>query len=637
MTPREALHTYWSYSDFRPLQEPIISSIIEGHDTLALLPTGGGKSITYQVPALILPGIAIIISPLIALMKDQVNRLKSMGILAEFLHSRLSPREIDRILDNCIYGKIKLLYVSPERLNSSIFLERVHKMNVSLLAVDEAHCISQWGYDFRPAYLRIGEFREILGKVPVLALTATATSKVRQDIENRLGFKNSNTFLGSFKRTNIFYEVIETENKWDLLVQKINQYPGTALIYTRNRRRTKELSDFLNRNKILSGYYHAAMSMEEREKAQSEWVKGDFQVMVATNAFGMGIDKGDVRLVIHFSAPDNLESYYQESGRAGRDGKISRSILFFEPSDKKEILEIFDQSHPSESEILDIFDALCNYFQIPYESGGRSHFDFDLRTFSAQFSISKGAVFQALRILENQGILRVDEKMDSNSEIRLLVMPRELNEYGFQNPLIEKLMLSILRSFGGALQEPVPFHEKELAQSLKISLIELNNLLIHLEQVGLIEYSPRPQNAQIVFLKNRANRKNLDLDSESLRSLYSNQKEKLMRMIDYVENQTICRTRFLLNYFDEEVRQDCGHCDICISRSLPGKMDIRKDILEKLSAEPVWMGKVTSLFPDYPSDQVLYEIQDLVERGKLTIDTGYHIRAGKKIPKDSKS
>jgi ATP-dependent DNA helicase RecQ len=630
MTPREALHTYWAYTDFRPLQESIIESVIEGRDTLALLPTGGGKSITFQVPALVLPGISLVISPLIALMKDQVMRLKSMGITAEFLHSGLSFREIDRLLDNAVFGKIKLLYISPERLNSSLFLERIQKMQVSLLAVDEAHCISQWGNDFRPSYLRIGEFREYLGRVPVLALTATATAQVRRDIENQLNLRNFNTFLGSFKRSNLFYEVVETENKWDQVLQYLRQFPGTALVYTRNRKRTKELSDFLNRNNIRSGYYHAGLSFEERERVQKEWVHNEISVMVATNAFGMGIDKADVRLVIHFSPPDNLESYYQESGRAGRDGKNSRVILLFEPADKREIWELFNQNHPEVKEVLDIYESLCNYLKVPFESGGGSHYDFDLRTFSADFSISAGAVFQALRILENQGLLRVDEKVFIQSEIRLLILPRELSEYGYQNPLIEKFMLAVLRTYGGALQEPVPFNESELAQNLEIRLEDLKHLLIHLEQASLIEYCPRPENTQIVFLKNRESRKNIDLDSEKLKKLYSIQRDKLTRMMDYVENEAICRTRFLLNYFDEEVLKDCGYCDICSSRKHFPVKDIRMEILEKLSTEPVWIGRVTSLFPEYPSDKVLFEIQELVERGNLWIDPSYHIRKGKK-------
>jgi len=632
MTPREALHTYWAYTHFRPLQESIIESIIEGRDTLALLPTGGGKSITYQVPALVLPGIALVISPLIALMKDQVLRLKSMGVQAEFIHSGLSYREIDRILDNCVYGKTKLLYVSPERLNSSLFLERVQKMQVSLLAVDEAHCISQWGYDFRPAYLRISEFREYIPRVPVLALTATATEKVREDIKLKLGFDHSKTFLGSFKRANIFYEVLEVENKLNSLIQKLRQYPGSSIVYTRNRKRTQEISDFLNRHQIPSGFYHAGLSFEEREKAQNGWVQSEFPVMVATNAFGMGIDKADVRLVIHFSPPDNLESYYQESGRAGRDGKISRAILFYEPADKKELWDLFEQSHPSEEEVKDIYEALCNYFQIPIDSGAGSFYDFDLRDFSSQFNLPKGAVFQALRILENNALLRVDEKVFTSSEIRLLVLPREIPEYSYQKPLIEKFMIGVLRSFGGALQEPVPFNEKELAQNLEIPLEELMNLLLHLEQAGLIAYKAKPENAQILFLKSREIRRNIDLDSKSFHLLYSNQKEKLEKIIEFIENDTVCRTRFLLDYFDEASKQDCGHCDICQDQPRVPIKEIRKKILNRLSEEPAWMGDVVSLFPEFPSDRILYEIQELVEEGSLMIDKSFHILPVKKRP-----
>jgi len=510
------LQSYWGYTQFRSPQDEIIDHILKGNDTLALLPTGGGKSICFQVPGLIREGVCIVISPLIALMKDQVENLKKRGILAEAIYSGMSFQEIDLYLNNALNGGLKFLYVSPERLKTDIFLERFKNMQISLLAVDEAHCISQWGYDFRPSYLEIATIRELQPNVPILALTASATTEAQADIMEKLAFrKHYQRFFKSFKRDNISFVVRKTDNKEKKLLDVLKKVPGTAIVYTRSRKRSQELASFLNTHGFSALFYHAGLKHEVRNELQDAWIQNKNRIMVSTNAFGMGIDKPDVRLVVHMDLPENLEAYYQEAGRAGRDGKKSYVTVLYDLADIDVLKEKTAKSNPEREYVDRVYTALMNYFQIAMGAGEGESYDFDLAEFSDRFHFFSHEVFHALKKLEEHGVLTFNESYYSPSLLHISVDKGRLYEFQVAQARFDFFIKVLLRMYGGVLlSEYVTIQEKQLAEAAKLSLKECVELLQHLNKMQIVDYQPKKDTPQITFLQRRVEAKHLPIDRQ---------------------------------------------------------------------------------------------------------------------------
>lgn len=564
--PLEILKKYWGYPRFRPLQEEIVQSVLGGRDTLALLPTGGGKSVCFQVPALCRPGICLVISPLIALMKDQVYQLRQRGIAAEAVYSGMPYREIDRILDNCVYGNIRLLYLSPERLTTTLALERIKQMPVNLLAVDEAHCISQWGYDFRPSYLEIAQIRKWMPKVPVLALTATATPEVVQDIQEKLGFPGKNVLQKSFSRPNLAYIVRQTENKEQQLVNILKKVEGSGIVYVRNRRKTQETAFFLQQNKIPADFYHAGLPHEARSEKQDAWIQNRTRIIVATNAFGMGIDKPDVRVVVHLDLPDSLEAYFQEAGRGGRDGRKAYSVLLYHESDRMMLERQFEQAFPELPEIRKTYLALGSYFQLATGGGKGQSFDFDIAGFSAKYGLNAVTAFNCLKILEQDEWLEISEAVYRPPSIQILVNKDQLYDYQLKNPQLEKILKIILRSYQGAFSGQVLLQEKKLAGFLKIPPEQLQQGLATLHSDQILEYIPQKDKPQLIFLRDRVAAENLEINMSRYMFRKQRQQLQVQKAIEYATG-TQCRSGFLLGYFGEVRAQSCGICDICIAEN----------------------------------------------------------------------
>ncbi len=562
----QILKTWWGFDSFRPFQEEIINSVMEGKDTLALLPTGGGKSVCFQVPALAKDGICLVISPLIALMKDQVDALKDKGIKAIYIYSGMNSREIDIALDNAAYGDYKFLYVSPERLETEIFIQRAAKLNVNLIAVDEAHCISQWGYDFRPPYLKIAEIRKFYPNVPVLALSATATPRVEKDICEKLLFgKTSNVFKQSFERKNIVYSVMNEENKPGRLARLLEMVPGSAIVYCGYRRTCKELSDSLRVNGISADYYHAGLTYEERSKKQEQWIKGDLRVIVCTNAFGMGIDKPDVRLVVHHDMPPTLEAYYQETGRAGRDDNRSFAVAFVNSHDIEEI-ESNTDNYPTLAFLKKVYQALGNFLSLPEESGAGQSFDFDMTEFSRRYQFALAQAYKALKEIENAGYISLSESVFMPSRLMILVDYNTIYEFQLNHPGYEPLIKTILRSYGGCFEDYVSINENELAKRLNIPGKKVIDSLQQLHKFKMIDYLPLNASPQLTFLMPRLPASNLSFGMALLEDRRKADKEKRKSILNYVTAKDRCRGKILLTYFGEDKENDCGHCDYCITK-----------------------------------------------------------------------
>ena len=559
------LKRYWGYDHFRPSQEAIILAVLEGNDTLALLPTGGGKSICFQVPALAKDGICIVISPLIALMKDQVQNLKAKGIAAEAIYSGMHSREVDRILDNCIYGGIKFLYVSPERLSSELFRVRLEKMNVNLLAVDEAHCISQWGYDFRPPYLQIAEVRSYFPDVPIMALTATATAEVRRDIVQQLKFKKESLFINSFARPNLTYIVQQEEEKMERLIQLFRKISGTGIVYVRSRKLTREIAEWLRNHGISVDFYHAGLSLQERNKKQESWIKNKIRVIVATNAFGMGIDKPDVRLVVHIDLPDSLEAYYQEAGRGGRDGLRSYGVLLFNPDDCKTAQNRITHFNPEPEQIRAVYEALGHYYQLPIGSGIGESFDFDIADFCTRFKQDPNVVLRALQLLEQHNYLTPSDAVYLPSRLRFLVDKSVLYAFEIENKKLEPLIKCLLRNYALFDGNYAEINEQAIATQLKITLPELHKQLQLLQQFALIEFLPKKNAPQLYFNQGRQKAEELQLNVEQMNRQKAAYQKRLEGVINYAVTKTKCRSRLLLAYFDEPISENCGTCDYCIN------------------------------------------------------------------------
>lgn len=568
MNLQEVLKTYWGYDSFRPLQEDIIRSVLAKKDTLALLPTGGGKSICFQVPTMVSEGICIVVSPLIALMKDQVNNLQNKGIKAAAIYSGMRPREIDIVLDNCIYGGYKFLYIAPERLETELFIERVKKMNVNLLAIDEAHCISQWGYDFRPAYIKIANVREILPDVTILALTATATDKVKTDIQQQLLFKkDAVVFQQSFERKNLSYSVLYDEDREGKLKEIFIKIKGSGLVYVRTRRETKRLSDLLKKYKFSADFYHAGLDVSIRMKKQEKWIKGQTRIMVCTNAFGMGIDKPDVRVVIHWDIPESLEAYYQEAGRAGRDEKKSYAVLLYRKADKKKLLELHEKSFPEIKLIKKVYQAIGNYLQLAVGSGQDISYDFNLADFCGNYNMNVAETYAAMKVLEQNEYITLTDNIYSPSRIKVIVGKEDLYKFEVANRKFEPLIQLILRTYGGVYDEYVNINESVLAGKLKMEKKEVEKTLEYFERSNLIFYEKQTSIPRLTYLKPRADEKNLIINEKYLKERKVILQDKLQAVIDYVERIDRCRSGMLLAYFGENNTKNCGQCDVCLGRN----------------------------------------------------------------------
>ena len=560
------LKRHWGFTQFRPVQEEIIRSVMQGRDTLALMPTGGGKSLTYQVPTLAREGLCIVVTPLIALMKDQVDRLRQRRIAAVAIHSGLSPRAIDIALDNCVYGDVKFLYVAPERLATEAFRLRVVRMNVSLVAVDEAHCISQWGYDFRPAYLRIAELREKLPGVPVLALTASATRLVAEDIMRHLKFAEPHILRSSFARPNLSYSVRRTDDKNGQLLRLVHNVAGSGIVYVRTREGTEQIADFLRQQGVTAVAYNGGLGHAERSLRQEEWLAGKVRVMVATNAFGMGIDKPDVRFVVHYAMCDSLESYYQEAGRAGRDGQRAYALLLVAADDSDRISRRFEQEFPPLEKIKEIYESVCSYLQIGIGDGGEASFLFNVHDFCAREHLYSGTVLSALKLLQQNGYLTLTDAQDNPARVMFCISRDELYKLRVRRDELDPFIRTLLRLYNGVFTDFRPIDEGELATWSGYSVEKVRELLKRLWQLRVIRYIPSNRSPILFMNEERLPRADLYIAPETYQRRQELMRERFEHMIAYAANDGECRSAVLERYFGETVPAPCGVCDICLAR-----------------------------------------------------------------------
>lgn len=563
-SPLHILKEFWKHDSFRPLQEDIILSVLQGNDTLALLPTGGGKSICFQVPGLCLEKLTLVISPLIALMKDQVEQLKSRGISAEMIASSMHSDEIAIIINKAIQGQLSFLYVSPERLGSESFQNILHELNPKLIAVDEAHCISQWGYDFRPSYLKIAEIRTIKPEIPIIALTATATQDVIEDICEKLQFKNENRFRKSFLRSNLAYVVRHTDDKHGQMIRILQKIPGSSVIYVRNRKRCKDIADFLIRNNISASYYHAGLDGSTRELRQKQWIENKIRVIVCTNAFGMGIDKPDVRTVIHLDVPESPEAYFQEAGRAGRDEQAAWAVILSDPADEDEAAERFMHQWPGFDTVKAVYNWLGNYLQLPVGSGEEQSYAFDISEFIKRYKLHPIECINALKFIESEGLLTFQENTFSPSRLMVKASRDEIYDFELRKPAYEPFIKAILRSYGGAFNDFVAIKEQEIASRLNINKQDVIAALTKLHQLELIQYYPGTDKPRIYFTEGRHHPNRIPLSIKAWENRLNKAKTRFEAMNSYLLENKICRSTKLVSYFGESDIPSCGICDVCI-------------------------------------------------------------------------
>lgn len=593
MTYQEILKQYWGYDHFRGIQEEIINSIGKGHDTLGLMPTGGGKSITFQVPALVQEGLCIVITPLIALMKDQVRNLKERGIKAIAIYSGMTREEILVALENCIFGDYKFLYISPERLDTEIFQIKLRKMKVCMITVDESHCISQWGYDFRPSYLKIAEIRKLLPEIPILALTATATPEVVKDIREKLNFReNSHTFRMSFERKNLAYIVRHTENKPEELLHILNKIEGSAIVYTRNRKRTREVADLLNANHLTATFYHAGLSNEAKDLRQKSWLTGENRIMVATNAFGMGIDKPDVRLVIHMDMPDSPEAYFQEAGRAGRDGHKAYAVLLYTPSDKANLNKRIPDTFPDKEYIRKVYEDINFYFQMAMGDGLGCSFAFNIDEFCRNFKHFPVQVDSALKILTRCGYIEYTDEQDNASRLIFTLRRDELYKLNEYHADIEKLINIILRSYTGLFTDYAYINEEALSIRTGLSRERIYEILTTLTKRHILHYIPRKKTPYIIYTRERQEKDRLVISREVYEARKESYTARIKAMITYATSEENCRSRILLRYFGEKNEHNCGVCDVCLKKHDSGLkhseyQELSEHIMNRLQQGPM--------------------------------------------------
>ncbi|GAB2782411.1 ATP-dependent DNA helicase RecQ [Rhabdobacter roseus] len=615
------LKQYWGHEAFRPVQEEAIQSVLDGRDTLVLLPTGGGKSVCFQVPTLASEGVCIVVTPLIALMKDQVEQLRRRNIPAAAIHAGLNRHEIDIILDNCIHGHTRFLYVSPERLRTDIMQERTKQMKVCLLAVDEAHCISSWGYDFRPAYLLIAEFRTLLPGVPVMALTATATAEVQADILEKLEMQRPRVFKQSFARANLSYSTFREESKERKLYQILSKVPGTAIVYARTRKRTQQVADWLNTQGLRADYYHAGLPHRDRSDKQTAWLRNQVRVMVATNAFGMGIDKPDVRTVVHLDLPNTLEAYYQEAGRAGRDGRKAYAVALFNAKDIEDLLGSVERKYPPVELVRRVYQSLANYYKVPVGGGELASFDLDVHAFTGTFGLPLSETHFALKLLENEGFLQLSEEYYASAKLHFLVDNRQLYDFQLRYPDYDAFVKLVLRMYGGELfTEYVKISEIELGQTYYASTKEVQQRLRFLEERSIVAYQPQRDKPQLTFLTPRFDAEQLPLNVYAIGRKKELDQQKAEAVIHYAQHERQCRSLLLLQYFNEHDGQPCGQCDVCLrqrkaSAGHEAGLDLSQQILVHLHQHGSLAPRALSqAFQQVPEKQVLTALRHLLER-----------------------
>lgn len=623
---KSILKQYWGYEDFRGIQEEIIASIGKGEDTLGLMPTGGGKSVTFQVPALAKPGLCLVITPLIALMKDQVQNLRKHGIKAQAVYSGMTREEIVIALENCIFGDYKFLYISPERLGTEIFQNKLRSMKVSMITVDESHCISQWGYDFRPAYLKIADVRKLLPDVPVLALTATATPEVVKDIQVRLAFREENVFRMSFERKNLAYIVRRTEDKSGELLHILNQVQGSAIVYTRNRKRTKEISLFLNQHDISATFYHAGLDNKTKDLRQKGWQAGTYRVMVATNAFGMGIDKPDVRLVIHIDFPDSPEAYFQEAGRAGRDGQKAYAVLLYAQSDKTILKKRISDTFPEKDYIRQVYDHINYYFQMAMGDGRGCTFAFNIDEFCQRFKHFPVRVDSALKILTRAGYLEYTDEQDNASRLIFTLRRDELYRMEEHNQDTEKLLRIILRSYTGLFSDYAYINEETLAQRSGLSRQQVYDTLILLTKRHILHYIPGKKTPYIIYTRERQDTNRIVLNKEVYEDRKKSYEKRIQAMLEYAESNDQCRSRMLLHYFGENNEHNCGQCDVCLEKHTSGLKkgeyeDIASDIKNLLNRHPHTPQEVIHAL-SVPEEKILNVLTYLLSEERIKQENG---------------
>lgn len=613
------LEKYWGYKHFRALQEDIIMSVLEGRDTLGLMPTGGGKSITFQIPTLAMDGLAIVVTPIISLMKDQVDNLVSRGIKATYLHAGLSITEKNRVMEKCINGNYKFLYVSPERLESTSFLDRIKRLNICLIVVDEAHCISQWGYDFRPSFLKIAALRKVFPNAPVLALTATATPMVVDDIQQKLQFRRSNVFKTSFVRDNISYVVRHTTEKMSELVHILKSVAGSSIVYVRSRKRTKLIADELRRNGLSADYYHAGLSIEEKEDKQNKWKNDEIRVIVATNAFGMGIDKPDVRVVAHIDLPNTLEEYFQEAGRAGRDGKRSYAVMLVKTTDKGLLHRHLSEAFPEKDFIRKVYERVGNFLEVAIGEGYGQMMDFNFNLFCRTFNLPVLPTLNALRILTQAEYIQFVEEIETQSRVMILADKARLYNIPTTTPRADEVLQALLRTYTGLFADYVFINEDVIAYRYNLSPQTIYDSLIEYNRLHILHYVPRKRTPYIIYTTSREEPKYIQIPKSIYETLQERMRERIEAVITYCYNDEICREKYLVEYFGEDSPQPCGHCDTCIERRkrddhMP--QDVQQGILYMTHLKPRKLKELVQTL-SFSRDEIVETVAMLVDEGFL--------------------